>query len=283
MIETIWKDEFFSDKEALRIAGELITPSQLSTESKNQVYKNFKAEVNEIIPDDSPTEKFTFIGVTKVMRLMNDFFGPQGFKFLELSRSIDNVMDLDLFFKVRGVLIIPDLDIVVIDEGVQSLTEGGLIDGVYDANLKHPDLDSAVNLSPDGILTMFKSARSDCIKRLCIHIGVGSQFLEDPLMKLPRSQREKPGKQKPKAEKPEPVSEEDKVEKVRRDVANIEISRLTKNIGLSNKDLKVAVRDILGLDTDATVVRTRLSLDQLETVITGLQEIESKKSQEQTS
>jgi len=247
MYETVWERLQYTDYEANEIASSLYYKT-LETGAMD----GFEAAINEIIPQDSPDESYKYVSITQVINLLNLYFGHTEFNFIELSRRVDKVLDgIDYHFIVREMLVIPMCGFNIIREGVESLSNKGFKEGFRGLPISEIPSEEMYDLSAEGVLSLWKNAEADAKKRCGIDIGIGSQFISDPLANEKSGKKIKKviknSKSEPEAKKPEetPVilKEDDLVTHTN---ALIALKVVMKKHKMKAPDLYVICPEVLG-------------------------------------
>ena len=180
--QTVWEQKFFDDESAIVSFSKKNTAHYqhlLEPEYIQAVVKKLDKAKNIIEPKSADT--FDFVSIGQVIDLLNDVFTQQGYRYIEVSRRVDSLMNgADYHFVVRMALIIPDLEYCVIREGYESFSNKGFKQGFRGMLVTEAELGTVVDLTPEGVLSLWKNAEADAKKRCVVDLGVGSQFLPDP-------------------------------------------------------------------------------------------------------
>ena len=252
--ETVWEKQFLNE-------GELITNANSNSHVTGTVYydsssrledpyftvdalQSFRDKVNKLSPKVG--DGFDYISIGQLITLLNSTFGESGYRFIEVSRRIDSICGYDYHFIIRMALIIPSYSILIIREGLESISNKALKPGHRGYCIGDSDLSHLLDTSPEGALSLWKNAEADAKKRCAVDLGVGAQFLPDP------AENSKNGRKinKPQKAEKEPSGEEVQTEDelVKRSVAMADLKAILKTKGMKSPDLYPIASAVLKRD-----------------------------------
>jgi len=173
--QTVWEKKYYTDKEIRDTRKD----SDWDFENVKELQKLINTEVETLIPKDAGD--FEFISIGQVIEILNKVIGSAEYEYTELSRRIDSIMNgVDYQFVIRIALSIPSMNYFTIREGYESVSNKAFKQGFRGMSVRDSDVAGIIDLTPEGMLSVWKNAESDARKRCVLDLNIGSQFLPDP-------------------------------------------------------------------------------------------------------
>lgn len=264
--KTIWERVCFSDYNAVYLFN-TIDSGKAATDEDLARLDLLNTNIEEVIPKE--TDSFEYVSIGQVIKLMNDSFGANGYHFVELSRRIDTINNVDYHFIIRMMLTIPSLGIFSIREGLESFSNKALKQGHRGISVSGLNISLLVDTSPEGLLSVWKNAEADAKKRCAVDLGIGSQFLVDPAENKKHSRKANAKAQSEDEGTEAPVQSEDDI--VKRSESMMKLKIIMKQRNMKSPTLYAVAMNIFRKDITKWADLSTEDMDKLTEFLSGEQ------------